>query len=97
MNRLLIALVAVSVAGAAFAQDKKPKPATPKAQTKCAVTDEDLGSMGKPIEIAYKGKNAKYKGKNAKYKGKSVKVCCGGCVGKVEKAQDKFFAKVFGK
>ena len=90
MNRLLIALVAVSVAGAAFAQDKKPKPATPKAQTKCAVTDEDLGSMGKPIEIAYKGKNAKYKGK-------SVKVCCGGCVGKVEKAQDKFFAKVFGK
>ena len=90
MNRLLIALVAVSVAGAAFAQDKKPKPATPKAQTKCAVTDEDLGSMGKPIEIAYKGKNAKYKGK-------SVKVCCGGCVGKVDKAQDKYFAKVFGK
>ncbi|WP_395094839.1 hypothetical protein [Armatimonas sp.] len=90
MNRLLIALVAVSVAGAAFAQDKKPKPATPKAQTKCAVTDEDLGSMGKPIEIAYKGKNAKYKGK-------SVKVCCGGCVGKVEKAQDKYFTKVFGK
>ncbi|WP_395142460.1 hypothetical protein [Armatimonas sp.] len=90
MNRLLIALVAVSVAGAAFAQDKKPKPATPKAQTKCAVTDEDLGSMGKPIEIAYKGKNAKYKGK-------SVKVCCGGCVGKVTKAQDKYFTKVFGK
>ncbi|WP_309684919.1 hypothetical protein [Armatimonas sp.] len=90
MNRLLIALVAVSVAGAAFAQDKKPKPATPKAQTKCAVTDEDLGSMGKPIAIAYKGKNAKYKGK-------SVKVCCGGCVGKVDKAQDKYFAKVFGK
>ena len=90
MNRLLIAPVAVSVAGAAFAQDKKPKPATPKAQTKCAVTDEDLGSMGKPIEIAYKGKNAKYKGK-------SVKVCCGGCVGKVDKAQDKYFAKVFGK
>ena len=89
MNRLLIALVAVSVAGAAFAQ-AKPKPATPKAQTKCAVTDEDLGSMGKPIEIAYKGKNAKYKGKK-------VAVCCGGCVGKVEKAQDKFFAKVFGK
>jgi hypothetical protein len=89
MNRLLIALVAISVAGAAFAQ-VKPKPTAPKAQTKCAVTDEDLGSMGKPIEIAYKGKNAKYKGK-------SVKVCCGGCVGKVNKEQDKFFGKVFGK
>ena len=92
MKRFLIALVALSVAGAAFAQDKKPKPApaAAKAQTKCAVTDEDLGSMGKPSEIAYKGKNAKYKGKN-------VKVCCGGCVGKVNKEQDKFFAKVFGK
>jgi hypothetical protein len=90
MNRLLIALVAVSVAGAAFAQDKKPKPAAAKAQTKCAVTDEDLGSMGKPLEIAYKGKSAKFKGK-------SVKVCCGGCVAKVNKEQDKYFTKVFGK
>lgn len=92
MNRFLIALVALSVASAAFAQDKKPKPAPTavKAQTKCAVTDEDLGSMGKPIEIAYKGKNAKYKGK-------SVKVCCGGCEGAVKKDPDKYFAVVYGK
>lgn len=90
MTRFLTALIALSVAGAVFAQDKKPTPAKPKAQTKCAVTDEDLGSMGKPIEIAYKGKNAKYKGKK-------VLVCCGGCVGKVNKEQEKYFSKVFGK
>lgn len=90
MNRYLIALTAVFVAGAAFAQKPAPTKPAAKAQTKCAVTDEDLGSMGKPIEIAYKGKNAKYKGKK-------VSVCCGGCVGKVEKGGDKYFAKVFGK
>lgn len=91
MNRLWIAaLAALTVGSAALAQEKKaPKtPAAPKFE-KCIVTDEELGSMGKPIEIAYTGKNAAYKGKK-------VAVCCGGCVGKVNKEQDKFFKKFYG-
>ena len=89
MTRFLIGCLAALMVSAAFAQEKKGPKAAPK-QTTCVVTDEKLGDMGKPIEIAYKGKNAKYKGKK-------VSVCCGGCVAKVNKEQDKFFAKVYGK
>ena len=91
MTRFLIGCLAALMVSAAFAQEKKG-PKAPKAvkQDKCVVTGEKLGDMGKPIEIAYKGKNAKYKGK-------SVKVCCGGCTAKVNKEQDKFFAQVYGK
>lgn len=85
MNRFLIVCMAALLVAPAFAQGKS----APKLD-KCVVTGEKLGEMGKPIDIAYKGKNAKYKGK-------IVKVCCGGCVGKVNKAQDKFFAQVYGK
>ena len=86
MNRLLIALVAVSVAGAAFAQ--KPKPAA-KAQTMCPMmTDQKVDANSKSVA---------YAGKNAKYKGKSVKVCCGGCEAAIKKSPDKYFAVVYGK
>jgi hypothetical protein len=85
MNRFLIVCMAALLVAPAFAQGKKAVKLD-----KCVVTGEALGEMGKPIDIAYKGKNAKYKGK-------IVKVCCGGCVGKVNKAQDKFFAQVYGK
>ncbi len=90
MNKILMAGAIALIATAAFAGPPKDKkaPAAPK-QTKCAVTGEELGSMGKPIEIAYTGKLAAYKGKK-------VLVCCGGCTGKVKKEQDKYFKTVFG-
>ena len=86
MTRFLIACMAALLVAPAFAQ-KGPKAPAPKLD-KCVVTGEALGSMGKPIEIAYKGKSPKYKGK-------IVKVCCGGCVAKVNKDQDKFFKTVY--
>ena len=90
MNKILIAAMVVLSATAAFAGPPKKgdKAAAPKLD-KCVVTGEELGSMGSPITI-------KYTGKSAAYKGKIVKVCCGGCVGKVNKEQDKFFKTVYG-
>jgi hypothetical protein len=88
MNRLLIALVAVSVAGAAFAQ-VKPKPTAPKEQTVCPMMPSN--------KVDAKSKSVAYAGKNPKYKGKSVKYCCGGCEAPIKKDQDKYFAMVFGK
>jgi hypothetical protein len=86
---MILAALVVSVAGAAFAQDKMAKkPAAPK-QTKCVVTGEELGSMGKPTLVSYTGKNAAYKGKK-------VAICCGGCEAKVKADPDKYFKTVFG-
>ena len=90
MNRFVIALVAVSVAGTAFAQ--KPKPAAPakaKEQTNCPMmTNKKVDAHSKSVA---------YAGKNPKYKGKSVKFCCGMCEAAIKKDQDKYFAVVFGK
>ncbi|MGC4045498.1 MAG: hypothetical protein QM758_17030 [Armatimonas sp.] len=89
MNKILMASAMALIATTAFAGPPKDKkaPAAPK-QDKCAVTGEKLGSMGKPIEVAYTGKLAAYKGKK-------VLVCCGGCTGKVQKDPDKYFKAVF--
>jgi hypothetical protein len=88
MDKILIASALVLAATAAFAGPDKKAPAAPK-QTTCAVTGEKLGGdMGKPIDVAYTGKLAAYKGK-------SVKVCCGGCIGKVKSTPDKYFKAVF--
>lgn len=87
MNKILIAAMVVLSATAAFAQKPATKTGAPKLD-KCVVTGEELGSMGAPITI-------KYTGKTAAYKGKIVKVCCGGCVAKVNKDQDKFFKTVY--
>ena len=87
MNKIILAALVALSATAAFAQKPSPAPAAPKLD-KCVVTGEALGSMGAPITI-------KYTGKMAAYKGKIVKVCCGGCVAKVNKDQDKFFKTVY--
>ena len=90
MSRLLICCAVILSVSPVFAQGKKsPTAKSPKLNT-CVVTGESLGGETKPIEVAYKGKNASYKGK-------IVKVCCGGCVTKVKADPDKFFAKVYGK
>ncbi|WP_309712703.1 hypothetical protein [Armatimonas sp.] len=88
MNRFVIALSAVMVAGAAFAQ-KPVKPTAPKAQTVCPMMPTN--------KVDAKSKAVAYTGKNPKYKGKSVKYCCGGCEAPIKKDQDKYFAMVFGK
>ncbi len=88
MNRLVIALVVISVAGAAFAQ-KPTAPAKVKAQTVCPMMPTN--------KVDAKSKSVAYTGKNPKYKGKSVKYCCGGCEAPIKKDQEKYFGMVFGK
>lgn len=89
MKNLIVAVAALAaISTAALAQKPAPKSAEPK-QTTCAVTGEKLGGeMGKPIPVAYTGKDAKFKGK-------SVMVCCGGCTGKVKSNPDKYFQAVY--
>jgi hypothetical protein len=86
---LLAALAAITVSTTALAQTK-PAPKAPAApvQEKCPITGDKLGSMGDAIEVAYSGKTAAFKGKK-------IKVCCGGCVGGVNKDQEKYFKAAF--
>ena len=52
------------------------KKATPVKFTTCMVTGEDLGTMGKPLMV--------------KYKGQDYPVCCAGCKPKFEKEPEKY-------
>jgi len=56
------------------------RPSDPYPLTTCPVTGEVLGSMGDPIVKDYDGRE--------------VRFCCGGCVGKFEAAQDKYWATI---
>ena len=49
-------------------------------QKTCPVTDELLGSMGKPVKVTAKGRD--------------VYLCCGGCKGKFLKNVDKYLEKI---
>jgi len=59
-----------------------PAPATAAygGQKTCPVTDEALGSMGKPIPVTVKGE--------------TIYVCCRGCTKKVQADPDQYLAKV---
>jgi hypothetical protein len=88
MNKIVIVGALALAATVALADPDKKAPTGPKLD-KCAVTGEKLGSMGKPIDVAYSGKNAAFKGK-------IVKICCGGCKGAIAKNPDKYFLAVYG-
>ena len=49
-------------------------------QKLCPVTDDELGSMGKPIPVTVRGQ--------------TIWVCCRGCVAKVQRDPDKYLRKV---
>jgi hypothetical protein len=46
----------------------------------CPVSDEPLGSMGKPVKLEIKGR--------------AVFICCGGCEEDLKKEPDKYLAKL---
>ena len=77
------AFVAAALAG----QDKKPEAAKAKERaaepytlSTCPVSGEKLGSMGDPFVLTVEGRD--------------VKLCCKGCVGKIEKDPAKYLAVV---
>ncbi len=51
-------------------------------QKLCPVSDEPLGSMGKPVKMEIKGR--------------TVFLCCGGCEEDLKKDPDKYLAKLSG-
>ncbi len=55
-------------------------PSYPYTLDTCPVSGEKLGSMGKPIV--------------RKYDGREVRFCCGGCVGKFEAEQAKYWGEI---
>lgn len=50
-----------------------------RAQRVCAVANSRLGSMGTPVKVTRNGQ--------------ALFLCCKGCLGKVEKAPEQYFAK----
>lgn len=71
---------------ATFAAEEKPAaPAAPYPLKICVVSDEELGSMGKPIEFIYK-----QEGKPDR----KVLLCCKMCVGSFKKKPAEFLAKI---
>ncbi|RBP40346.1 hypothetical protein DES53_10852 [Roseimicrobium gellanilyticum] len=67
--------------GLTHAEDKKPTgvPAT-YPLTKCVVSDEPLGEMGKPVKVSHGGTD--------------VYLCCKSCIEDFEKEPAKFVEKV---
>ena len=59
------------------AETSKPKPYS---LTNCLVSDEKLGSMGKPVRIVHQGQE--------------VKFCCKPCVRKFKKDPETYLAKL---
>jgi YHS domain-containing protein len=86
MNMIKTAVCAAAIGAyltmSAFAADtaKKGEKLKPYTPTTCLVTDEKLGSMGKPYVHEYKGQE--------------VKFCCKGCLKDFNKDPDKFMKKL---
>jgi YHS domain-containing protein len=68
---------ATSKAPAAAAADPNAKPYPLKT---CAVSGEELGSMGEPYKFTYKGQE--------------IKLCCKGCEKDFQKEPEKYLAKI---
>lgn len=74
---LACAFLAAPLAG--FAQEKKEK-AKPYPLEKCLVSDEDLGSMGKPFVFTHEGQE--------------IKLCCKSCQKDFNKDKAKYLKKL---
>ena len=78
---LTMAILGAALTSAtAFAADKKDEKKSDYPLTTCVVTDEKLGSMGKPYVI--------------KHDGKEVQFCCKGCEKDFKKSPDKYLKKI---
>ena len=76
---LLIAAV-LTLIGITFAAQPDVNAVRPYPLQKCLVSDEALGSMGKPIRIVHQGQE--------------VKFCCKPCVRKFKKDPASYLAKL---
>lgn len=80
------AFIAAALAGQegkerkAAASETKERPSEPYTLSTCPVSGEKLGSMGDPVVLTVEGRE--------------VKLCCKGCVSKIEKDPAKFLAVV---
>ena len=79
-NLLLTALTLAALSTSAFAADKKEEKKSDYPLTTCIVSDEKLGSMGKPYVT--------------KIKGREVQLCCDGCEKDLKKNPDKYLKKL---
>jgi len=81
--KYLAGILAVSaLLGAGFkaaAADEKAE-ATPYPLTKCIVSGQTLGKMGKPVTEIYKGRE--------------IKFCCSGCPAEFKKSPESFIEKI---
>jgi YHS domain-containing protein len=77
--KLTLALLSSLLLGAGIASAIEGVPATYPLK-KCVVSDEDLGSMGKPVKVTHDGTD--------------VYLCCKSCLKDFNKAPAKFVAKV---
>lgn len=78
---LTMAAVAAALAGSAIAEEKKPADKKSEYPLKtCVVSDEKLGSMGKPYVI--------------KHEGQEVQLCCKSCEKDFKKSPAKFLKKI---
>lgn len=78
MKTAFVILAAISFSGLAnvsAAAKTKPYP-----HNYCLVTDNELGSMGRPVTKVYNGQE--------------VKFCCKPCVAKFEKNPEKYLARL---
>jgi hypothetical protein len=83
MKILLLSLLVLGTAGLRAADGQPASPGYPI--TTCVVSDEPLGSMGKPYDYTHK---------EAGKPDRLVKFCCKMCVGQFKKAPAKYLAKL---
>jgi hypothetical protein len=79
-NLLMLAIAAALAAGNAMAEEKKAEKKSDYPLTTCVVSDEKLGSMGKPYVLMHDGKE--------------VQLCCKSCEKDFKKSPDKYLKKL---
>lgn len=79
ITALTLACTFLAAPLAGFAQEKKEK-AKPYPLEKCLVSDEDLGSMGKPFVFTHEGQE--------------IKLCCKSCQKDFNKDKAKYLKKL---
>lgn len=79
-NLLMSAIALAALSVSALAADKKDEKKSDYPLTTCVVSDEKLGSMGKPHIV--------------KIKGREVQLCCDGCEKDLKKNPDKYLKKL---
>ena len=80
ITALTLAATFLAVPFVSHAEEKKEAKAKPYPLDKCAVTDESLGSMGKPYVFTHEGQE--------------VKLCCKSCLKDFNKDSKKYMKKI---